>query len=346
MAGTSLPPQKWIPWSIIAFICFIINLIIVRHEYIKRKSNIASFTTKSDKYNSMLCIIFGIIYCFVSFTSYFDGFCYFSYNTSLSFLSIQGGFMGFYQISRLKYCFANDQVYSNKGYPNWLFTIMYISGVIIIAFIIIDPWIAKIPIHCGIDEEWNYQDAVAINDKYTYRIPFQIGSFWAWDLFTLSLYITKVISFRKYKVINKNVHQRIMMILWKIIILTGLYQITFIFTIITMIISSYIFVENLIFLILSQLFGHGISVTVSYSMYLMQNHNHPKYEAFLRRYRLCFCCQGLIYQDDIQNDQKKNESDKEEPKDSTLYETHDISTKHGRIETRDIDTMSVETIFI
>ena len=45
------------------------------------------------------------------------------------FVGLQGLAMGLYQISRLFYCFSSSKVHSNKGYPNWVFILMYGVGI-------------------------------------------------------------------------------------------------------------------------------------------------------------------------------------------------------------------------
>ena len=105
----------------------IITGFIAHKEWQKRRAGV-NFTTKSLKIWSALCIFSGPLIGFCIFALYFDGFCYFTWYFIGVTILYQPVFMGLYQLSRLYYCFANNQVYSNKGYPNWLFNIMFGLG--------------------------------------------------------------------------------------------------------------------------------------------------------------------------------------------------------------------------
>ena len=65
--------------------------------------------------------------------------------------------MGFYQLSRLYYCFSKNKIYSNKAYPNYLFIIMYIIGILLLFIGILSAWFGYIIIgKCGINNKFQY----------------------------------------------------------------------------------------------------------------------------------------------------------------------------------------------
>ena len=72
--------------------------------------------------------------------------------------------MEYYQLSRLYYCFSSTKIYSNKGYPNWLFTIMFTGMAIIFFCLVISPWFGyNISRVCGINKKYQYY-----TEDYTY----------------------------------------------------------------------------------------------------------------------------------------------------------------------------------
>ena len=90
----------------------------------KKKLSSTTFITKSLQYTSYSCIICGFITNLISFLRMFDGFCYFvTFLCSIMFAA-HVVLLGFYQLSRLYYCFSKNQVYSNKGYATWIFIVM------------------------------------------------------------------------------------------------------------------------------------------------------------------------------------------------------------------------------
>eukprot|EP01084_Bolivina_argentea_P177549 307014_1 len=113
-----LDVKQWVFITLTYFLTMIINVYILKKEWKKRQAKETPFITKSLQISSLLTIIFSVLPYFWGFLLYFNGFCYFANQMSVS-LYLQFNFMGLYQISRLHYCFAQSQVHSNKGYPNW-----------------------------------------------------------------------------------------------------------------------------------------------------------------------------------------------------------------------------------
>lgn len=113
--STLVGPDRWIPLSVAGFIGLIINSMILKWEYQTRTSTSTIFTSKSARIYSMGCLIFGVIHSFTACTQFFDGFCFINDRLWSVMLSIQGIFLGYYQLTRLQYCFSQSNVYSNKG---------------------------------------------------------------------------------------------------------------------------------------------------------------------------------------------------------------------------------------
>ena len=194
--------------------------------------------------------------------------------------------MGFYQLSRLYYCFANNQIHSDKGYPKWLFNIMYIIGVIIcLNYAVSNETMPNFSIFnskCGINDkfEFYYHSLHIINTKISVFYPITtILCFYAWDLFTLYLYISKIRTFRMYKDKDPSVYKRIQSILQKIFILTTFYQIAgFFYMLISASLMSVFGVASIIGISIMAV----SSLTFSLSMYLMMDHNRTEYLRFLK----------------------------------------------------------------
>ena len=211
--------------------------------------------------------------------------------------------MGFYQLYRLYYCFANEQIHSKKGYPKCLFIIMGIYGVSFGIYVYI------ILLFAGIDDTSLFVSECGFNDKYEFfSYPTQLfdGRYifpWsyygvsklgivAWDLLTLFLYVFKIWTFKRYTKNEQNVYKRIMSILHKIFILTIFYEVF------SMLYGGIVLFTPIwwCWSIARQL----VSLSISVSMYLMMDHNNKQYLKFLkiiyffRFHWMCCCCRYLV----------------------------------------------------
>ena len=126
MSSGTIPLLNWVICSIIGLCTFLTNTILLKKE-IDKGIRKAILTTKALKIYSIIYILFGSITGLDLVVLYINGVIYSIFAIGLSYQFI---LMGFYQLSRLHYCFANEQIYSNNGYPNWLFIIMQSIGVI------------------------------------------------------------------------------------------------------------------------------------------------------------------------------------------------------------------------
>ena len=124
----SLPLSTWMVPTIFALICFIITCRIQHLEANNRQKQKSLFVSKWLRIWSSLCIKIAPMICIVQSLQYVYGLCHFCEILVSMLNPLQPLAMGYYQLSRIYYCFARDQVYSAKGYPNWLFYVMYIFG--------------------------------------------------------------------------------------------------------------------------------------------------------------------------------------------------------------------------
>ena len=141
--------------------------------------------------------------------------------------------MGFYQLSRLYYCFSNQQIHSNKGYPKCLFIIMYAMGIMVGIGVVFSAkmWEGSnfFRTDCAINHDlvYHYQhvDILSIDQKLA--VPSVLTTAFlltVWDFSMLILYIHKIKGFRRFKEEQPDIFKRIMSILHKIFILTISYE--------------------------------------------------------------------------------------------------------------------------
>ena len=323
-------PFQWIPETLIAFIVSIITIWMLKHERKQRRDKAVKFTTKSLEFCSILCIICGLITNIFLFARNVNGFCHFSAFIFDVFAALQATFMGLYQLSRLYYCFANNQIYSNNGYPKWLFILMIVipitTAINYSVATLLTPGIFNTK--CGINHNYEfYRTSCSL-----YPEGVQIVFYWAavcvfvtvlWDLAILLLYVYKIRSFKdgiKDKHGDNKVYNRILSILYKICILTVFYDMVVLICVFVMLIGEH-FVEN---------FGNYswsimqslCSFAWSYSMFLMMDYNGKEYKKFLKViYQLKFyyiCCK---YRYMVNQQLKILENDKETTVNQHHYET-------------------------
>lgn len=209
-------------------------------------------------------------------------------------------FFGFCQLHRLHFCFSRTQCHSNKGYPKWLFIIMYLVGIVltiwcwIISFLYIT--VRNNPNHsvhgCQDEMQKEYFMAVAVAG-ICYII---------WDLFTLFLYSYKIYQFRKVtEDENKDkISQRIQFTLNKVLLLTLSMEI------LAGIQCGLHVVGNImdwipIISILFDIICAPCMVLSTWTVYLLLEHNLKDYLYFLNLidrfkciYWICCCCKGIV----------------------------------------------------
>ena len=122
-------PMQWISRAVIYFIFFMLSLLILKSEINRRKSVV--FTAKWFKWFSIICIIAGTVHLILNVLEWIPISCTITSYLAVIFRVIFLISIVYYQIYKLYYCFANTQIHSDKGYPKWLFWIMYIFGIIV-----------------------------------------------------------------------------------------------------------------------------------------------------------------------------------------------------------------------
>ena len=282
------PPLEWLVLSSVGLMVFICHIKILSNEYHKREKQSVHFTTRPLKICSIISIISGTLFGLSLTTEPFPIFCHFSAELSSAILSTQGTFMGFYQLSRLYYCFAKEKVYHDKGYPKWLFILMYSIGLINILHSAITPWIFYVidntwSIGCGITDKLEQVRMLRPSTNAQYGF-FAMLIYTLWDISTLLLYVFKVISF-KTSIGARNpdsmIVKKIQSILTRIIICTVLYEIMCLITMVSLIILSNISSCWMTVILWHLPFGLA-SIVTSISMYLMQDHNTREYIKLLK----------------------------------------------------------------
>ena len=281
-------------------------------------------------------MIWGISCSLLWIFRHFPFFCHISGEIIYILLQSQGTSIGIYQLSRLYYCFAQEKVHNNNGYPRWLFIIMYTIGFGIMINATIVPWILfydKYKLECGINNQYQYYQTEL---KYSWSAAIWsyilLACFIIWDMMTLLLYSIKVIQFRfefnlrskqdqDQKTSSEATVERIMSILNRILVLTMLYEIPWVIYIAMKwipydthwVLNVLLFINYFIVIFM-----------MSYSVFLMQSHNTKEYEKFLsilyerKLYYIGCCCFGNMIKNDLYSLNSMN---------SSIVDTKEIETK-------------------
>lgn len=334
-------PMTWIANCIIGLICCTINGRLFLKECNVIKSRKGMYTTK---YLQWLCIIslsFGLSFAIFLTTALLPGFCHFSWQLAGATFYSQGIFLGFYQLSRLYYCFARNQVHSDKGYSNRLFISFGIIGILLLLCAWISVWF-HFPIiwTCGISVD----DLRYHQKEYSFAISKSAIDIWftsvvmiyfIWDFITLLLYVCQIRRFQRYKTQNVVIYNRISSIMYRILICTLFYQIP----------GSLISISNVI--------GHrfisydtfdtdhimyciefaSVSILWSYSLCLMLEHNSAQYDIFIRfLQRICCCFYDILGKDQMEEvvdvvEENGNENGDIDEDMKSVDDTQDIQIK-------------------
>ena len=321
MAEFVIEPTYWISLQVPGILFTVIHLLIVKHEIKKRNHTSAKFTTKSLKYTSLLCILSGFLANISWLLQWFNGLCVFMTWLGSTFSYLQFLSMGFYQLSRLYYSFANSQIHSGKGYPKWVFIFMIIYGIVIfLSYSIVTMFeqFLGFNVKCGINSNFETYSHPMVN---THQLLIDVSIYISmllytiWDLLTLSLYMNKIRLFKEYKHSQPMVYKRILSILYKITIITLFYIILFLM-IIALAIALQIFVlgtasQSTVWIIVGS--GPRLS-TLSYSMamMLMMDYNDDLYGKFLRviygfKLHFCCCCCRYMVIEQLSDDQENRD---------------------------------------
>ena len=310
MASLQFKTPLWI-WSMstgISFICFVICTSIFCQERQKRQQQDHLTVSKYLSIPSYLCIVLGAITTFFHILSYIPVLCIIRDILVTPIVTLQISTMECYQLTRLYYCFSRTQVHSNNGYPNWVFVVLFSLTVIWYPIAVI----------------WDYRfvglECQIASDGTTviqYREPFGYDSaagswmyvllvcrailYWVIEWTTAALYWYKIHSLQRHRnEKDRAVYDRIQSILHRVLILTYFYL--FIDTMMITLDWSASFAATTGFTNNNpfETWPYSIiSLSLSYSMFLMQDYNISEYVAFLRfvrRYKCiwCFSCFGSM----------------------------------------------------
>ena len=308
---------------------FISTSVILMYEIKQRRNPLVTFTTTWLRYFSISCLIFGVASSLgrLIVLTVVSGISRYLYSNIVcsSALVLQMLSMSLYQLSRLYYCFANEQIHSDKGYPKCLFIIMYIFGVIsALSWIIIN--IVRLTLYVHPDH------VNIINPRQRFRAKITDGSyslstilipnlpailFILCDVLILLLYSAKIRLLTGQKHIGQPVYKRIMFILHKITILT-----------------LYYYTMGYMAIVFGVLVDHDIyrPDVFSLAMFLMMDHNEKIYILFLKivRYFCCYCCccccccccRPMVLAQLEQLEIHNNEVDNNDPNKDKQHESH------------------------
>ena len=309
----------WIFRVLVGIIGIAITGKLLHNEIKKRSLPTTHFSSQYLRVTSAVCFWCGPISPALLVCSVIPGFCMMRFIGSTMTFYTQILFMSFYQLSRLHYCFSNQQLRAKKGYPLCVFVVMVIIGIIV--------WISGLMLLIFVDtlsSKCGYTDDASFFYRYRARAILFDGDSWEdqwmteiyyswnfllslsvhiWDLVILLLYLFKIYRIGKvHRSKGTRVWDNVLFILHRIVIITVFYTIcsllvSMLYTTLAMIKLS----ENkLIDSILIELRSSGMIAAYNllyfFAILLMMDHNTNIYVVFLRflhRYCLkyiCFCC--------------------------------------------------------
>ena len=307
-----------LPWFMLGLVGTLITGGIVQKERQNRKLETGAFTSNALRITSAICLWCGPISTILLTLAVIPGFCMMDTTGNVIVFSTQFMFMGFYQQSRLYYCFGNEQLHGCKGYSLWVFIAMVAVGAaLLILWIMLHTMVDPLLLKCGFRNDafrvfWRYRDRSLFfdGDPYSDEHLTPIYYLWnlsvttavqLWDMTTLLLYCYKIREIGKiHKMKDDAVWESVQFILHRIVIVTIFYQITsFLLAVVHYALSAVSLsgpLGNVVLLFETVCIPSMFSILVSLSMYLMMEHNTEFYIRFLHFLRgfnlhyLCFCC--------------------------------------------------------
>ena len=306
-----LPPPAWILRILLGLIGFVIAGTLLQSELNKRRSPNIHFLSRLLRLTSLGCLWCGPVSALCLILSVIPGFCMMQRIGSVMALITQVLLMSFYQLSRLHYCFSNQQLHGHKGYPLWVFLVLITIGIINytmqwIQFIFVNT----LPSQCG------YRDDLSFFYRNSKRAIFFDGDrsddewvnqiYYLWDtivnmigfvsdIMILLLYLFKIWKIGKvHKSKENGVWNNVLFILHRIVIITVFYQICFLCLVSLYLIAgmSLGLEDTAMKVVVNELVSGMLTcymVINSFSMFMMMDHNTTAYVHFLhfvRRFRL------------------------------------------------------------
>ena len=314
-----IPPSAWIFRILLGLFGFAITSRLLRSEIKKRRLPTTHFSSKYLRIASAVCFWCGPISPALLICSVIPGFCMMRFIGSTMTFYTQILFLSFYQLSRLHYCFSNQQLHAKKGYPFWVFILMVIIGINLwISGLMLHIFVDTLPSKCGFtnDISFFYQfraraimfDGDSWEDEWMAEMYYswnflQSLSGHIWDLVILLLYLFKIWRIGKaHKSKENRVWENVLFILHRIVIITVFYTIcsllvSMLYTTLGMIeLSENTVTDSILIELRSSGMIAAYNLLYFFSILLMMDHNTNIYVVFLRflhRFRLkyiCFCC--------------------------------------------------------
>lgn len=294
MTTVHVPPEQWIFISLLSLITFILNSIILIQERAKRRQNKVLFASRYLSLFSYSCIALGPFVALSLAFRYINGLCLMFGNIDGILYVLQYAAMECYQLSRIYYCFSSDATHSKHGYPNAVFVVMFtwLFVIVLLGVALLD--VANPVTTCYVNETIGavIKHETFLDNIWLYFYVAMTALMLALDdIATVMLYICKIHSLRVYDNLKtQEVYLRIQSILYRVVILTFLYQLTIMWATATLVFIVYKFKLTKEMLVCGSLFE---SLAFSVSMYLMQDHNTAEYVKFLQivnKYKLYLCC--------------------------------------------------------
>ena len=230
----------------------------------------------------------------------------------------------FYQIARLQYCFAQDQVHSKYGYSKIWFLLLYLIGILFSFILIIEAirFLFFREYHhdpnfgCVGEESWI--------GKLLYSVSFGCYAIWDWTVFIC--YIFKICQFyNKKQNVEESISMRIKFVVYKIAFLTLILELM---SAITLSIYNTIFSMTIYWIF--RLVLHTIltleNLVSVYMVYLMIDHNNEEYIKFVKmldRMGMFFCCRSFVdisLSMDVESQLSKHVSDQKEQNEIKVVE--------------------------
>ena len=146
-----IPFIQWFPMMIFSIIPFAACLYILGRERQSRRERTFQTPSKYLSFFSYLCITLGPFAVIAVALQNLNGICYILKNVANSLLYSQFIAMESFQLCRLHYSFSRERVHSDKGYPKWVFQLMFTVLVIwtLYGFVVTEQ-LCGMTIGCGI----------------------------------------------------------------------------------------------------------------------------------------------------------------------------------------------------
>ena len=206
-------PHEWISGTVIALISFIISGSLLQSELRQRRSGSITFTSRFLGIFSAATLWAGIIVTLLLALKFVPAFCFMERTAPFIAITTQFMFMGFYQLSKLYYCFSNNQIHARNGYPLWIFIVMITFGIMLnLSMFLLFTISWQFPTRCGYKSDFTFfsecrHPSVLFNGNWAHDQHLgNIRYFWFyptlicglfWDICTLLLYLYKIIGIAK-----------------------------------------------------------------------------------------------------------------------------------------------------